>query len=144
MATIYDCQADPHGMPIIGTPQYGVEEVMMVKFDYTKLGGAIGDYILGTLPANCVVTQVAYILPTAFVGTGDVDTLGTSSGGAELITDMAGVSADTLTEGVAKIEDPSTWIKCASETPIYFSIGTGAITAGVMYAWIRYINTPTA
>jgi hypothetical protein len=117
---------------------------MVVEYNFATMGGAVGDYILGDLPANSVVTQVAFTLETAFVGASDVDQLGTTATGAELIADMAAVTVDTLTEGVAKIEDPSTWVKITADTPIYFNIGTAVVTAGHLYAVIRYFHFPPA
>jgi len=146
MATIYDCKKDPRRKTVWGSPQYGVEETMVLHYSFDELGGAQGDYILGTLPANCIVNQVAYICTTAFSGSGDAETLGTTSGGTQLCADMAGVSADTVTAGVPAINNVtmSSWIKVTADTDIYFTIASGDVTAGEVYFFIRYINIPAA
>jgi hypothetical protein len=146
MATIFDCQASPQSGKIWGTPQYnGIEHVMAVEYDFDKMTGALGDYILGTIPANSIITEVEYILPTAFVGTGDVVTLGlTTTGSAVLATDMAAVGADTLTFGVPVHATANTHIKSTADADIYFTIATAVVTAGRMVAVIRYLTIPAS
>lgn len=142
MSVIFDCQASPQSGKIFGTPQYdGIEKVMAVEYDFTKMTGAVGDYILGTIPANSIITEVEYILPTAFVGSGDVETLGlVSTGDNKLITDMAGVSADTCTFGTPVHGTVNTHLVITVDSDIYFTIGTAVVTAGHMIAIIRYLN----
>jgi hypothetical protein len=147
VATLYDMHTSPRSSYIAGTPQYGAEVTMLVEYDFDKMGGAVGDYILGVLPANSIVTQVEYILPTAFVGSGDVTTLGlAATGDTKLITDMSAVSADTLTSGTPAINNTtvSSHIKVTADTDIYFTIATAVVTAGRMVAFIRYINMPAS
>jgi len=144
MATMYDVGTAPVRQTIWKTPQLGAEQVAVFKYDFDTMGGAQGDYIIGTLPANSVVTQVAYIATTAMVGSSDAETLGVSSGAGEFVTDLSGTSADTFTEGVPKIDDPSTWVSCASDTDLYFTIATADATAGCVYFIFRYFTVPTA
>jgi hypothetical protein len=63
-----------------------------------------------------------------------------------LITDMSGVSADTLTSGTPAINNTtvSSHIKVTADTDIYFTIATAVVTAGRMVAFIRYINMPAS
>ena len=145
MATVYDCKKDPLRKTIWGSPQYDVETTMVLHYNFATMGGAVGDYILGTLPANSIVTQVMCVPVVAFAGTGDVETLGTTSGGSELVADLAAVAKDTLTAGVPAFNNTTltSWIKITSDTDIYFTIGTGAATAGECYFFIRYINMPS-
>lgn len=146
MATIFDCQASPQSGKIWGTPQYnGIEHVMAVEYDFDKMTGAVGDYILGTIPANSIVTEVEYILPTAFAGTGDVTTLGLSSTGAtNFCTDMSAVSADTCTFGTPVHATANTHVKVTADADIYFTIATAVVTAGRMVAVIRYLTIPAS
>jgi hypothetical protein len=144
VATIYDCKNDPRRSTIWGTPQLGGEQVMIVEYDFTKHTGALGDYILGTLPKDCSAIQVAGIWSIAPIGTGDVLTLGTAHDGATLMTDMGGYTVSTWYEGVPKIEDQSTWVKYTADTDIYLTIAVGTLTAGHFYGFIRYITVPSA
>ena len=146
MATIFDCEASPQSGKIWGTPQYnGIEHVMAVEYDFTTMTGAVGDYILGTIPANSIITEVEYILPTAFVGTSDVETLGlVTTGDNKLITDMAGVSADTMTFGTPVHATANTHIKVTVDSDIYFTIAAAVATAGRMVAVIRYLTIPAS
>lgn len=145
MATIYDCHNDARRSTVWGTPQFGGEQVMLVEYDFSTMTGALGDYILGTLPKNSSAIQVAGIWSVAPVGTGDVDTLGlVSTGDAKLMTDMGGYTVSTWYEGVPKIEDQSTWVKLTVDSDIYFTIATGVLTAGHFYGFIRYITVPSA
>lgn len=145
MAKLYDVGVDTTRQTIWRTPIRGVEQTAVFCYDFDVMGGAIGAYLIGTIPANSIINETQYIATTAMVGDGDVDTVGTTiDSGAELVADLAATSADTLTEGVCKIENNATWIKCAADTPIYFNIATAVATAGKVYVFVRYINMPTA
>ena len=149
MAVMYDCKADPRQASVWGTPQFHAEEVMVVEYDFTKMGGALGDYILGTLPKNCSVSQVAYIWTVAPTSAGtDVDTLGlASTGDVKLIADMGSASTvSTWYCGTPAINNTtaSTWVKVTADTDIYFTIATAALTAGHFFGLIRYFNVPSA
>jgi hypothetical protein len=56
---------------------------------------------------------------------------------------MGGYSAATSYEGVPKIEDPATWVLVTADSDIYFTIGTGVLTAGRLYSLIRYFTVPS-
>ena len=147
MAVVYDCKNDARRSSVWGPPQLGGEQVMIVEYDFDKMGGALGDYILGTLPKNSSVIQVAGIWSVAPVGTGDVDTLGlASTGDNKLMTDMGGDTVSTWYCGTPAINNTtaSTWVKVTADTDIYFTIATGVLTAGHFYGFIRYITVPSA
>jgi hypothetical protein len=143
MATVYDA-----GLPVQGEPVFGNGELKTVKaktfvYDFTKMGGAIGDYILGKLPINAVLLDIAGYWTTALAG-GTAVTLGSASAGAQFMADMVttGQTADTLIQGVAKADTQSR-IALAADTSIYLTC-TGAITAGRLVATFIYFVTDIA
>lgn len=144
MAVIYDCHNDARKATVWGTPQLGGEQVMIVEYDYDTMGGALGDYILGAIPANSSVIQVSGIWSVAPVGTSDVLTLGTTSAGNTLMTDMGGYTVSTWYLGTPVVNTCATWVKYTADTDIYFTIGTGVLTAGHFYGVIRYVTVPSA
>jgi hypothetical protein len=147
MAVIYDCKNDARRASVWDTPQLGGEQVMLVEYDFTKHTGALGDYILGTLPKNSSVIQVAGIWSVAPVGTGDIVTLGlATTGDVKLMTDMGGYTVSTWYCGTPAINNTTatSWVKVTSDTDIYFTIAVGVLTAGHFYGFIRYITVPSA
>jgi hypothetical protein len=145
MAVIFDCKNDVRRATVWDTPQLGGEQVMVVEYDFTKHTGALGDYILGTIPKNSSIIQVAGIWSVAPVGTGDVDTLGlATTGDNKLMTDMGGYTVSTWYLGTPVVNTCATWVKVTSDTDIYFTIATGVLTAGHFYGFIRYITVPSA
>ena len=147
MATIYDCKNDARRSTVWGTPQLGGEQVMLVEYDFSTMTGALGDYILGTIPKDSSIIQVAGIWKVAPVGDGDILTLGlTSTGSAVLMADMGGYTVSTWYPGVPAINNVTmtSWIKVTADTDIYFTIATGVLTAGHFYGFIRYITVPSA
>jgi hypothetical protein len=145
MAKLYDCNVNAQKKSLWLAPSRGVEETIVLEYDFSEMGGAVGAYLIGNLPKNCIVNEVTALPVVAMTGTGDVDTLGTTiNTGAEFVADIAAVTVGTLTAGVPKIDTPSTWVKCSADTPVYFNIATGAATAGHVYFIVRYLNVPVA
>ena len=143
MATVYDA-----GLPVQGEPVFGNGELKTVKaktfvYDFTKMGGAIGDYILGKLPINAVILDISTYFTTALAG-GTAVTLGSASAGAQFMADMftTGQTADTLIQGVAKADTQSR-VALATDTNVILTC-TGAITAGRMVTTFVYFVTDIA
>ena len=143
MATVYDANLPVQGEPVFGNGQLQTVKAKTFVYDFTKMGGAIGDYILGSLPINAVILDNASYWTTALAG-GTAVTLGSASAGAQFQTDMVttGQTADTLIQGAAKADTQSR-IALAADTKVILTC-TSAITAGRLVVTFIYFVTDIA
>ena len=141
MATKYDS-----GLPAESASIWGNGQIQSVKaktfiYDYTKMGGAAGGYILGSLPNNAILLDILGYWTTAPAG-GSAYTLGSAESGSEYITDFVSAGTDTHKHGVAQM-DTDTRIINTADTDVILTI-TGTCTAGRFVATFVYYETDVA
>jgi len=136
MATIYEAKSPVQGEPIFGNGQVQTVKTKTFVYDFAKMGGAAGGYILGKLAENTVILDISAYWTTALVG-GTAYVVGSAEGGAQFLADSVAVGADTLIQGVAKI-DTASRIALATDTSVILTI-TGTGTAGRLAATFVYI-----
>ena len=143
MATVYEAKSPVQGEPIFGNGQVQTVKSKTFVYDFATMGGAIGDYILGKLPINAILLDIAGYWTTALAG-GTAVTLGSAAAGAQFLADMAtsGQTADTLIQGVAKADTQSR-IALAADSSVILTC-TGAITAGRLVVTFIYFVTDIA
>lgn len=143
MATVYDAKSPVQGEPVFGNGQVQTVKTKTFVYDFAKMGGAIGDYILGKLPINAIILDISSYFTTALAG-GTAVTLGSAAAGAQFMADMVttGQTADTLIQGVAK-GDTQSRIALAADSDVILTC-TGAITAGRMVTTFVYFVTDIA
>lgn len=108
-------------------------------YDFSKQGGAIGSYDSGIhLPNGAVIRQVFFDVITA----GTTSASGTVSFDANSTGDLkAALAAASWTGEVAGIPvgSAATMVKLTAARTLYFSIATGALTAGKINAYVDYV-----
>ena len=142
MATVYDAKSPVQGEPIFGNGQVQTVKAKTFVYDFAKMGGAAGAYLLGKLPVNAVIIDTSAYWTTVSAG-GTAYTLGSAESGAQFIADMGAAStADTLIHGTS-LADTSSRPALAVDSDVILTI-TGTGTAGRFVVTFIYFVTDIA
>ena len=142
MATVYDAKTPVQGEPVFGNAQLQTVKSKTFVYDFAKMGGAAGGYILGKLPVNAVLFDISAYWTTVSAG-GTAYVLGSAESGAQFVADMgAAATADALIHGTA-IMDTSSRLALAVDSDVILTI-TGTGTAGRFVVTFIYAVTDIA
>jgi hypothetical protein len=130
----------PWATELLEDPRFNVSKVERGKYDFAKVGGAIGNYSLGAkIPANAIITEAYFENTVAFVDGGS----GTVSIGCESTNDIyapADITGNSTGDLVAGIPNDAiaNFIKVESGCSPRVYLGGAAVTEGELNVFFKY------
>ena len=125
---------------LLDDPSLTVSKTERGKFDYAKVGGAIGNYSLGAkIPANAIITEVYFENTVAFVdgGAGTVSIGCESTNDIYAAADITGNSTGDLVAGIPN-DAIANFIKVESGCSPRIYLAGAAITEGELNVFFKY------
>lgn len=120
------------------------------QFDFAKLGGAVGDYLLGVkIPAGAVIVNAFCTVLTAGDSADDTATIAVKVESANDIISAAAVSGAPWSttgqkQGVPDWATVADYKTTTAERDITVSIAVQALTAGKFNVYVFYVHNATA
>lgn len=135
----------PWALDLIDDARFNVSKVVRGKYDFAKVGGAVGNYSLGaSIPANSIITEAYFENTVAFVDGGS----GTVSIGCESTNDIyapADITGNSTGDLVAGIPNDAiaNFIKVENGCNPRIYLGGAAVTEGELNVFFKYdITSP--
>lgn len=141
-------------LPGSGTVIDRTKNMLRAVYDFSVLGGAVGNILLvddqgnpATLPQGAIVTNVSLHIVTA-VTSGGAATLSLGSNIAAAVADLLGATAKatlvpTFLAGIP-VGTVATWIgpvTAVNGSQLQVAVGTAALTAGKIYFMVEYTQS---
>ena len=132
-------------LPTVALAATGYKATAHAQYVFGTDGGAVGAIVPAnsdTIPAHAVITGGAAIATTALTSSGGATVaLGVSAGGSatDLLTAAHGAVANFAQNTVVLLQDViATPFRMSASGQIQLTVGTAALTAGVMDIWVDY------
>jgi len=127
-----------------------VKQEVVATFDFDAGHGLVtGDTIIGTIPANALITGGYVEVLTTFTSpTADTATIGIEAGTADLVVAVAiatGTPWDAGVQAMVPVQTAATAIKVGTaDVGLIVDVGVEAITAGKFIVVVEYTITGVA
>lgn len=132
---------------IAATDGISLQRVAYAKYSFAVDGGAVSTITPATnctIPAKAIITNVIINSTAAVTSLGSATvSIGTSAGSSTTsllgATAKATLALNALVQGVPVPATASTFVKMTAAGSITFTVGTAALTAGVIEVFVEYV-----